>query len=272
MTYEHASTQFALQNPSIAYSASTDQLSANEVDKAVAPLKSQTVLLLSGIAISPPTAGDCPTADPIKVIFGVYMPTPWDSRFPGQYKANQGHVIFQLEPRQELLEPTDPETPITDLVKFDTSTSSRGSLTFGARTASESGLSIDFSSGTATLKRKIGTTRNNENNDDGNTDAKPDAQLPSSVYQDVSTSFRRENSEHASFPAEGWESSMQINHLEIYWLPGSISVRGYDLPRRNGRVKPPTPLRPYEKPEPPHSQVSVEELAKRIEGFGPARK
>ena len=265
-TFEHSATHFALQRPKTVYSASTDQLCAEHIVQALAPCKSQTLLLLTGTAVSAQKTDDYSPTGVTQLTFGAYMPTPWISPRPSEYRADQGHVLFQLEPRQELLEPTNPDQCISELVHIDTGASEKGRLMFSSGNADKSGLTVDFSSGIAILKDSVATERV------GDPMKGTDAQPVSSTYQDVSVSFEKEGPAYSSKMSLNWESQMQIHHLEIYQLPGSIHrIRDYDLPSITARLKPPPLPASYPPTVSQEEQVDSSELAKRIQGFGSTR-
>ena len=264
---EHSATHFALQKPEIIYSASIDQISAQDITQALTPCKSQTLLLLTGFAVSAPKTNESPATSTTQVTFGAYMPTPWISPRPREYTADQGHVIFQLEPRQELLEPTDPDRCISEFVQINTSSTKKGRLTFGTGNENESGLKIDFSSGIAHLTNLATKKGKDEHQNEG-----ANTQALSATYQDVSVWFEKEKPTYLSKLSLDRKAEMQIHNLEIYRLPGSIHrIRDYNLPSITARLKPPSSPTPYPPPASQKDQVNASDLAKRIQGFGSTR-
>ena len=268
---------FALRSAQTRYSASPPTLSATELVAAIMPIKTGTLLLITGDYINRDSASaHHPHNPPARVTFGACIPTPWDLQRRREYKANPAqrvhtyapdHVLFQLEPKLEILLP-DTNAWVMDLISVidsDAETGRKGGVRFGADGGS--GLSVDFDTGIATLG-SIPLSKENESEDT----EKQDEQSHKSAYTDISAV-----EEEAEGLADEWETSMRVQRFEIYDLGGSVA-RPFDenaaaVPRRSrlrsNEAKPHT-KRPSEGVllTPPEPEVGRDELRKRIEGFG----
>ena len=190
------------------------------------------------------------------------MPTPWDTERQRSFRASPpqklhrytpDHMLFQLEPRQEILRP-EPDAWIMDLIHItanDAKTNTKGSLTFGAKDTT--GLHVDFTNRTATLKNTTTTTPS----------------TPTHPQQPATY--------HPTSPASDLETSLRIQHLEIYNLGGHATTPFEEQLAEKPRLRTVSPkpsgiqvIRGGEAPAPPVSEprVSEEELRRRIRGFG----
>lgn len=274
---------FALQTIQTIYSASPATFSVPELVTALTSIMTGTLLLVTGDAINRDSAGtDHPHQPPLRVTFGACVPTPWDLQRQRRYKANPAqnphnytsdHVLFQLEPRLELLLP-DADAWIMDLISITdsgTETGNKGGLRFGADGGS--GLSVDFDTGIATL-RSVSVTKGNESEDSEKQGEKSRGKTKGSPYTDISAM-----GEGAGGPADGWETRMRVHKLEIYDLGGSVA-KPFDekVPTvvRSPRLRSQQVTVQINKGSegavltPPEPQVGRDELRKRIEGFGSA--
>ncbi|CAD6590268.1 MAG: hypothetical protein ASARMPREDX12_004235 [Alectoria sarmentosa] len=260
---------YALQTTHSTYSASPPTLNTTDLVAALNPIKTGTLLLITGEAIArkinPPT----------RITIGACMPTPWDIQRQRSFRANPpqklhrytpDHKLFQLEPCQEILQP-EADAWIMDLIhvaESDSGSGTRGGLRFGAENGS--GLFVDFDSGLAVLRNV--TTNKGEANQDKQSE-KPST--PNSSYHSVSPSNNEEK------PANNWESRMRVQKFEIYDLGGHATAPFEEQLAEKPRLRTasPKPYRmqaikggaaPVQKVSEP--RVGEEELRKRIKGFG----
>lgn len=268
--YSRLEALFALQSIPAIYSASLAALSTTDLVAAVTSIEAGTLLLVAGDIINRDSTGALhPHDPPTRVTFGACISTPWDLQHQRKYKANPaqetnmctlGHILFQLEPRLEILLP-DTDAWIMDLINItdgDAETGRKGGVRFGAEGGS--GLSVDFDTGIATL-RSVHITEQNKRENTEKQGEQSHGQTSGFAYTDL-----RALDGGAGGPANEWETRMRIQKFEIYSLGGSLAKSSNEeaagAPRISidWKVAVPTP------PEPP--QIGRDQLKKRIEGFG----
>ena len=210
------------------------------------------------------------------------MPTPWDIERQRSFRASPpqkrhrytpDHMLFQLEPRHEILRP-EPNAWIMDLIHItnsDAESSTKGSLRFGAEGAS--GLSVDFDSGIATLSNITPSKDEDTTNQEGNQRQKRPSTPTGSTYHTVSAATPNDGN-----PAnEDWETSLRIEKLELYDLGGHATAPFEEQLAQKPQLRAPSP-EPYWKqvikggtapvPKTSEPRVGEEELKRRIKGFG----
>lgn len=258
---------YALQTTQAAYSASPPALNTTTLISALSPIKTGTLLLITGETAEA-------NAHPVtRVTVGACMPTPWDIERRRSFRASPpqklhrytpDHTLFQLEPRLEILRP-NADAWIMDLIHVingDAESGRKGGLRFGAEDGR--GLSVDFDSGTATL-RNVTTIAQDA------THLKQSERNPSprdSAYHSISPSANGEK--HAG----SRETSMRIRRLEIFDLGGHATAPFEEELAEKPQLRSASPP-PYRKQVirvadvQPKPQIGEEELRKRIQGFGP---
>ena len=200
------------------------------------------------------------------------MPTPWDLEHRRSFRASPpqklhrytpDHMLFQLEPRHEILKP-DAGAWITDLIHIltdDFKSVRKGSLRLGAEDGS--GLFADFDSGIAGLKSVI--TSKEDITQEPQSEKHPP---PSNAYHSINPLTPDDK------PACDRETVMRIQKLEIYDLGGHATPPFEEQLAQKPRLRTPSPapyIAPVTKAErPSEPSVGEEELRKRIQGFGPS--
>lgn len=271
---------YALQTIQPVYSASPPTLSIVDLVTALKPIKTGTLLLITGEAIVPDTHAS------MRVVMGACIPTPWDIDQDRSFRASPpqklhrytpGHVLFQLEPCHRMLRP-EANAWIMDLIHLtdsDPEIGTKGSLRFGAE--GESGLYVDFIKGIATLKNAIMSEEDDANNNQGNPSEKNPSKKPKdSAYHSVDSAANA-----AESATNNWETNLRIQKFELYDLGGHATAPFEENLAEKPRLRAASPV-PYrthaykkgasapatKKPSVP--QVGGEELKKRIQGFGPS--
>ena len=275
---------FTLQSIQAIYSASLAALSTTDLIAAVTPIKTETLLLVTGDSINKNSTGALhPHDPPTRVTFGAFIPTSRELQYQRKYKANPArgihthtpdHILFQLEPRLEILIP-DTDAWIVDLIDItdsDAETERKGGVRFGAEGGS--GLYVNFDTGIATL-RSIHITEQNKRENTEKQGEQGHNQTSGFVYTDISALKKG-----AGGPANEWETRMRIQKFEIYGLRGSvakpINVKAAGAPQIS-RLSSKEPKPQINKGlggavlTPPEPQIGRDQLKKRIEGFGSVR-
>ena len=271
---------YALQIIQSAYSASPPTLSIVDLVTALRPIKTGTLLLITGEAIAPETHAST------RVAIGACMPTPWDIDLERSFRASPpqklhrytpDHVLFQLEPCHRILRPKA-DAWIMDLIHLtdsDPESGTKGGLRFGAE--GESGLCVDFNSGIATLRNVTMSKEDDANNNQEKPTEKKTSTAPkNSAYHSVDSS----TANACEAAAKNWETNLRIQKFKLYNLGGHATTPFEEQLAEKPRLRTASPV-PYrtqacikgasapatEKPSVP--QVGEEELKKRIQGFGP---
>lgn len=268
---------YALQSPQIVYSASPPTFNTTDLVAALTPIKTSTLLLITGEAI----AADAHT--PTRVTIGACMPTPWDIERQRSFRASPpqkqhrytpDHMLFQLEPRHEILRP-EANSWIMDLIHItisDPESGTKGSLRFGPEGAS--GLNVDFDSGIATLRNITPSKDEDTTHQEGNQKREKGPSTPTgSTYHTISPSTTPSDN-----PAkEDWATSLRIQKLTLYDLGGHATAPFEEQLAQKPQLRAPSP-EPYRKqvikggtapvPKTTEPHVGEEELKRRIKGFG----
>lgn len=265
-TFEEFARQearYSLQTAKAIYSASATSLNTTSLIAALQPIKTGTLVLITGSAT--PNS----TNPPPRITIGACIPTPWDIERQRSFRASPpqkvhcytpDHMLFQLEPCQEILHP-EPNAWIMDLAQITDS-----ELKFGAEEAS--GLRVDFTRGVATLK-SVGSEQDSA---DLLTQS-PDPSSLSSTYHTLEPSANSINPSHT----QSWFSSLVIDKFEVYDLGGHATLPFEEqlYPKPLLRTLTPEPQStPVIKSEaPPETEKSMPrvdgwELKGRIIGFG----
>ena len=207
-----------LQDAELCYSASETDLAATDIMAKIDPDNTRTLLLLSGDHIPSAGASD----DSTIATMGALIPATTDSPSRNMFGNVFELVLFQLEPVLEILGVKNQYEKITDLLHVDVEDGTtkahlpyKGSLRFGAENGT--GLLIDCEAGIATL-RSVPTNLEEdagEGIDEGNQKPKPAA------FHDVDEEYRM----------DGWQSKMQIRRLEVYTVPGGLTVAELEPPK-----------------------------------------
>ena len=205
------------------------------------------------------------------------MPTPWDIERQRSFRASPpqklhrytpDHMLFQLEPRLEILRP-ETDAWIMDLIHIidgDAKSGRKGGVRFGAEGGS--GIFLDFDKGIATIR----SLKAAENETNQNTQSEKPS-TPQTAYRSISTSTNGEGE-----PASEWETRLQIQKLELYDLGGHTTVPFEEQLAAKPQLRTASP-EPYQRQvstggpapaaaKPSEPQVGDEELRKRITGFG----
>jgi hypothetical protein len=262
----HLKVQRALQRPNlkVAYSAPSTTLSASSFASAVAPIKTSTLLLLTGDLNSTTASFPSNPSNPVKqpatahpttrITFTVSMPFPWGSEGKDNTRPHIGasHGLFQLEPTLQVLRPIRPWSLSADMLSLDNA-AEKGVLRFGKK--GESGLALDFNQGLATLRSlsskaedasMLGASRSEEV--DG--------------YRDIGLVAKE----------DGWETSMRIRSLDLYVMEVESPPLAEEVDQKKQDE-----LRTIEAhrlaeldrvAREAGPKVSEEELRKRIQGIG----
>lgn len=180
-------------------------------------------------------------------------------------------MLFQLEPRLEILIPDD-DAWIMDLINITDSnaeTGKKGGLVFG--TEGQSGLSVDFDTEIAML-RSVPATKRNDSKDIEKQSEQSHSQTQECGYKDIISADAE-----AGGQANEWETRMRVQKFEIYDLKGSVATpfdeKAAAVPRRPRLRSKEVNLLINKGSEgavltPPEPEVGRDELKKRIEGFG----
>ena len=176
------------------------------------------------------------------------MPTPWNIERQRSFRASPpqklhhytpNHMLFQLEPRHEILRP-EPGAWIMDLIHItnsDPERGTKGSLGFGAEGGS--GLSVDFDTGIATLKSITSSKDERTSDREGNqSENRPAAPSSSSTYHTISTSSTPNPAK------EDWSASLRISNLDLYDLGGYPTAPFEEQLAQKPRLRSPSP-EPY---------------------------
>ena len=159
---------------------------------------------------------------PNRIVFGAYMPRPWDLKGERNHRAmpnrmwsaySAPHTLFQLLPCLEILYP-EYDAQIKDLISIVNTgekQDGKGELNLGE--PGSTGLSVDFDTGTATMRSKptaiddpfLSETEVEEKQCDS----------PNNTYYDIGR-------EH-NISTGAWETTMRIQKFEIFEVGGQWS-------------------------------------------------
>ena len=272
----------ALSTASLVYSSSPESFSSVNLTNVLQSIETPTLLLVSG---GIDVANDDRLSDRIdlkRVVFGAYIPTPWDLQSERKYRAvptriwdtySAPHTLFQLQPMLEILRPNH-DAWIMDLITVtptDESEGRKGGIDFGRKKGT--GISIDFDTGIACMRSNPAAAEDHSIAEEGDPEKISCSEAGS--YDDIGRTHYISTS--------AWETIMCIEKLEIFDLGGEPS-KSFDEIEHTG-AQAGLPWRPY--PVDPvalksdmevqqraaaarKEQPKVEErvLKARIEGFG----
>ena len=199
--YQRHRLHYAFQSSNALYLATADQLSDIKLAKTLTLAKTQTLLLLAGTAINSTNSNDPFKDPPVRVVFGIYMPTLWDIDGEREYRARPGHVLFQLEPRLESFQMIGSNMWVMGLRKREPSDEEYSVWHFGFKNGK--GMVLDFGNRVARLDGVANTT---------------------TVEVEKKRSFSDSEAAYGDINSYAdWQTEMRIEKLEIYGLPGRIS-------------------------------------------------
>ena len=268
---------YALQSTQTAYSASPLSLKTADLIAALRPIKKSTLILITGETI----AADADSSKR-RVAIGACMPTPWDIDRERSFRASPpqklhrytpDHMLFQLEPSLEILRP-ESDAWIMDLIHLtnpDPKTGKKGGLRFGSE--GESGLSVDFDTGIATLRNTPTSKPSASHTNIPSEKEKASPPITSAYHTLNSPATANKNT------TDTWTTRVRIQTLNLYDLGGhatapfeeqlaqkpQLRTASPDMPERTQAFD--QAAAPIEKASEP--QVGEEVLKKRIQGFGP---